>query len=108
MSSGMLSTAAASTTPAPPIAPVAYPAVSPVRRPKRWESRPTMRAAPADPAVNRATGSPDRLLVSSMSAASSAPTVMPAASPAPLKTWEAITTVRVLRCRASRAAGESV
>src|SRR5262245_13851560 len=76
-------------TPADPTAPARYPAARPGRRPRAWETRPTATAASADPAVIRALGSPARLVVPSMSWARSAPTVTPAASPAPLRTWEA-------------------
>jgi len=60
--------------------------------------RPTVTAAAAEPMVNMALGSPARLVVSSMSCASSAPTVMPAASPAPLSTWAPTRTASVRRC----------
>jgi hypothetical protein len=59
----------------------------------------------ADPPVNRALGRPDRLVVANMSAASRAPTVIPAARPAPLNTCEAITTARVRRCSVRCASG---
>jgi hypothetical protein len=47
--------------------------------------RPTTMAARAEPAVNKALGSPARLVVPSISWARRAPTVTPAARPAPLR-----------------------
>src|SRR5690625_6760058 len=73
---------AARTTPSAPSPPVINPVASPIRLPKRFESLPTASAAPADPKVNKAAGTPANALVPSISSASNAPTVIPAANPA--------------------------
>src|SRR5699024_12400569 len=49
------------------------------RRPRCWVIRPTRYAARAEPRVNRPTGSPADPAVPSISSASRAPTVIPAA-----------------------------
>ena len=64
--------AVAITTPIAPIPPVIKPTVRPKRRPKRCESLPTIKAAPADPSVNKAAGSPENASVPSICCARSA------------------------------------
>ena len=68
------------------------------RRPKRWLTRPRTIAAAAEPIVKKTVGSPDKLLEPNICSASSAPTVMPAASPAPLRICANSRTARVRRC----------
>src|SRR5262249_61950376 len=79
--------------PPPPRPPAATPEASPSRRPERWVRRPTPNAVSADPSVNRAAGSPAAASPPSICCASRAPTVTPAASPAPPKICEHTTTV---------------
>src|SRR5215207_32062 len=60
--------------------------------------RPTPTAAAAEPMVKKTVGSPEKRLEPNICSASSAPTVMPAARPAPLRICANSSTVRVRRC----------
>ena len=97
-SSTTLPRLAAAPTPRLPRAPVRYPALSPARRPRRWLIRPTPTAAAAEPIVKKTVGNPEKRLEPNMSSASSAPTVMPAARPAPLRICASSRVASVRRC----------
>ncbi len=86
---------AAIMTPIAPSPPSIKPAVRPVRRPYACESLPTNKAAPADPKVSKAEGRPANASVPSICCAISAPTVTPAANPAPPKICEILTMNKV-------------
>lgn len=82
-------------TPIAPSPPIIKPADRPVRRPNACESLPTNKAAPADPNVSKDEGIPAYASVPSICCARSAPTVTPAANPAPPKICEILTTNNV-------------
>ena len=75
----------------------------PSRLPWRWVMPPIRNAARAEPRVNSAVGTPARSSEPSISWASNAPTVIPAANPAPPSTCPATTTASTRRCKAARA-----
>ncbi len=87
-----------------PTPPAPNPSPSPILRPRACVIRPTRSAANADPRVNNAVGKPARLSDPSICCARRAPTVIPAARPAPPRTWLTTTTIRVRFCTLRRSA----
>src|SRR5690554_5181135 len=81
-----------------------------MRRPWRLDRRPTATAAPAEPPAKSAEGSPAPLVEPSISLARRAPTLTPAARPAPAKIWAKTKTRSVRRCttRTSRSSTRTV
>src|SRR5699024_8001232 len=103
---GTLLITVAMMTPIAPKLPARKPNDNPSRLPKFCETRPTKYADKAEPSVNNAAGTPAKLAEPNISLAIKAPTVIPAANPAPPNIGEITTTVNVRLYKFSTFSGD--